>query len=244
MRKIFCLAALFGTSVALADMPTPAKVDDSKATTTSSETSQDQAPQPVRLLHRNATLFGMLTRNNAMRRRAGLLPHRMNPALTLAAQDHANYMARTGQFSHYTNNGPQGRASKFGFHGGVRENIAMGGGGMDYAFAMWQNSGAHYASIVSGTTDAGFGYAVNSGGTAYFVGVYATPTKADEAGETEEEIAKVLDEEKEAAEKLAAEKAATDKDPNVKPASATSETEQKPASQVQPAAATNSAATE
>jgi uncharacterized protein YkwD len=242
MRKIFCLAALLGTSVALADMPTPANVEDGKATTTGSETSQGQAPQPVRLLHRNGTLFGMLTRNNVMRRRAGLLPHRMSPALTLAAQDHANYMARTGQFSHYTNYGPQGRASKFGFQGGgVRENIAMGGGGMDYAFTMWQNSGAHYASIVSGTTDAGFGYAVSSSGTAYFVGVYATPTKADEAGETEEEIAKVLDEEKEAAEKLAAEKAAAEKDPNVKPASATSETEQKPASQVQPAAATNSA---
>ena len=244
MRKMFCLAALWGSSVALADMPTPTltTANDSKVATANSEASQDRVQLP---LHRNGTLFGMLTRNNNMRRRVGLLPHRMNPALTLAAQDHANYMARTAQFSHYTNGGPQGRASRFGFRGGVRENIAMSGaGGLDHAFAMWQNSGAHYASIVSGTTDAGFGYAVSSGGTAYFVGVYATPTKDDEAGETEEQIAKILDEEKEAAEKLAAEKTAAEKDPNVKPASATSETEQKPASQVQPAAATDSASDE
>src|SRR4029079_8100673 len=125
------------------------------------------------------------------------------------------YMARTGQFSHYTNNGPQGRASKYGFHGGgVRENIAMSGN-VDHAFGMWQGSGAHYASIVSGTTDAGFGYAGSSSGMGYYVGVYATPSKADEPGEAEDDIAKILDEEKQSAEKLAAEKAAAEKDPNV-----------------------------
>jgi len=240
MRKTCCLAAVLSASVALAaDMPMPER-EEGKAPANASETSQVAVAQPQRPLHRTPILFGMLQRNNNIRRRVGLLPHRMSPALTQAAQDHANYMARTGQFSHYTNNGPQGRASKYGFHGGVRENIAMSGG-VDHAFGMWQASGAHYASIVSGTTDAGFGYAVSSSGMAYFVGVYGTPTKADEAGEPEEEIGKFLDEEKQAADKLAAEKAAAEKDPNVKPASATSDTEQKPATQVQPAAATDSA---
>jgi hypothetical protein len=161
----------------------------------------------------------------------------MNPALTAAAQDHANYMARTGQFSHYTNLGPQGRANKYGFGGGVLENIATGGG-LDNAFVMWQNSGAHYASIVSGTTDAGFGYAVGPNGSTYFVGIYGTGSAG--AGETEEQIAKYLEAEKEAA-KLAAEKTAAENDPNVKPASANVDAEQKPASEVKPATATESA---
>jgi hypothetical protein len=159
----------------------------------------------------------------------------MNPALTQAAQDHANYMARTGQFSHYTNLGPQGRANKYGFSGGVLENIATGGG-PENAFVMWQNSGAHYSSIVSGTTDAGFGYAVGPNGATYFVGIYGTGS----GGESEEQIAKYLEEEKEAA-KLVAEQTAAENDPNLKPASANVDAQQKPASEVKPAAATESA---
>lgn len=235
MRRLFGLAVVLTASVSFAmDMPTAA-----------TGTSQAQTERP---LHRHPTLFGMLTRNNNMRKRAGLLPHRMNPSLTKAAQDHANFMAKTGQFSHYVNGGHQYRANKFGFRGGVRENIAMNGGGLDNAFGMWQASGAHYASIVSATTDAGFGYAVSAGGTVYYVGLYGTPPAGDEVGEKEEEIAAYLEEEKKTAEKLAAEKLLADKaaaektaavnDPSVKPATATSETEQKPATEVKPAAAT------
>ncbi|MEX2174680.1 MAG: CAP domain-containing protein [Pirellulaceae bacterium] len=171
-------------------------------------------------LHRHPTLFGMLQRNNNIRRRAGLWPHRINPALTAAAQDHANYMARTGQFSHYTNGGPQVRANRYGFRGGVRENIAYGTRSVDGAFNMWTNSGAHYASIVSGTTEAGFGYAVGSSGQVYWVGVYASPSRGDAVGETEQQIlaAYAEDAKLKAAEKNVAQDQATD--PNVKPASA------------------------
>lgn len=147
-----------------------------------------------RPLHRHPTLFGMLRRNNDIRRRVGLQPQRMNPALTKAAQDHANYMAQTGQFSHYVNGGPSGRAQKYGFPGGgVRENIAMGTHSIDGAFAMWQASSPHYASIVSGTTEAGFGYAVGPSGQGYWVGVYGTSGSDD--SETEEQIAAALAEE-------------------------------------------------
>jgi hypothetical protein len=236
MRRLFGLAALLSASVAFAaDMP----IDT--AATGEASGQQTVAERP---LHRHPSLFGMLTRNNAIRRRVGLLPHRMNPALTKAAQDQANYMAKTGQFSHYVNGNHQYRANKFGFRGGVRENIAMSGG-LDTAFGMWQASGAHYASIVSGTTDAGFGYAVSANGTTYFVGLYGTPAAGDEIGEVEEDIAKYLEQEK-AAEKLAADKAAAEKaaaenDPQVKPASATLDPAQKPASEVKPAAATEPA---
>jgi uncharacterized protein YkwD len=238
MRTTFWMAAVLSVSVAAAD--DAAKQSATTATTSavaSGSTTESAAAPQVRPLHRHPTLLGMLVRNNNLRRRAGLVPHRMNPALAAAAQDHANYMARTGQFSHYTNGGPQGRAYKYGFGGGVRENIATGGG-VDNAFGMWTNSGAHYASIVSSTTDAGFGYAVGPNGATYFVGVYGVGS----SGETEEQIAQFLKEEKEAADKLAAEKkTAAENDSNVKPASATLDPEQKPASEVKPAAAAESA---
>jgi uncharacterized protein YkwD len=232
-RSVFWIATLLLAPLAVADdATTPAA---NSAAGRGNAASQAQSAPQVRPLHRHPTLFGMLVRNNNIRRRVGLAPHRMNPALAAAAQDHANYMARTGQFSHYTNGGPQGRAYKYGFGGGVRENIATGGG-VDNAFVMWQNSGAHYASIVSATTDAGFGYAVGPNGSTYYVGVYGVGS----GGETEEQIAQALKDEQAAA-KLAAEKTAAENDPNVKPASATLDPEQKPASEIKPAAATESA---
>jgi len=227
MKSTYCLAAMLCASFAFAD--------DSARPAASGEamSNQSQAAHEVRPLHRHPSLFGMLVRNNNIRRRVGLRPHRMNPALAAAAQDHANYMARTGQFSHYANLGPQGRANKYGFGGGgVLENIATGGG-LDNAFAMWQGSGAHYASIVSGTSDAGFGYAVGPSGATYFVGIYGNSNSSE--AETEEQIAKILEEEKETA-RLAAEKTAAENDPNVKPASADVDAQQKPASDAQGAA--------
>jgi uncharacterized protein YkwD len=232
-RSVFWIATLLLAPLAVADDATTPAANNAAANGNAASQAQ-YAPQ-VRPLHRHPTLFGMLVRNNNIRRRVGLAPHRMNPALAAAAQDHANYMARTGQFSHYTNGGPQGRAYKYGFGGGVRENIATGGG-VDNAFVMWQNSGAHYASIVSATTDAGFGYAVGPNGSTYYVGVYGVGS----GGETEEQIAQALKDEQAAA-KLAAEKTAAENDPNVKPASATLDPEQKPASEIKPAAATESA---
>jgi uncharacterized protein YkwD len=242
MSKTFTLVAVLSASAALADdaVTSPMKTGDGTPMSVSTGTPQEPPTQQVRPLHRHPTLFGMLQRNNSMRRRVGLFPHRMNPSLAKAAQDHANYMARTGQFNHYVNGGPQSRANKYGFAGGgVRENIAMGTRTIEGAFSMWQNSGAHYASIVSGTTDAGFGYAVGPNGMSYFVGIYGSASPGD--GETEEHISKFLEEEKRADEILAAEKAAAEKDPNIKSASATLDPEQKPVSQVQPAAATESA---
>jgi len=228
MRTAFCLAAMPAAILAAMLGASVAVADDAA---TQNGTQAAAVPQ-ARPLHRHPVLFGMLVRNNNIRRRVGLFPHRMNPALVAAAQDHANYMARTGQFSHYTNGSPQSRANRFGFGGGVRENIATGGG-VDTAFGMWQGSGAHYASIVSSTTDAGFGYAVGPNGATYFVGIYGTGSPG--AGETEDQIAAILKEEEAAADKAASEKAAVQKaaaesDSNVKPAAATLKTEQKPGS--------------
>jgi uncharacterized protein YkwD len=118
------------------------------------------------------TILSMLARNNSTRTTRGLRPMSLSARLTAAAQNHANYMARTGSFSHYTNGSPQGRVAAHGFRGGVRENIAMGQPSVEGAFNTWTASGAHYANMMSHSDVAGFGYAVGSNGQAYWVAVY------------------------------------------------------------------------
>jgi len=124
-------------------------------------------------LHEHPTLLKMLKRNNELRARVGLRPHRLSPALTRAAQNHANYMARTGDFNHYSNRGPDGRAADAGYRGGVLENIAHGYSDVETAFSGWQSSGAHWSNMTSGTADAGFGYQIGANGAAYWVAIYS-----------------------------------------------------------------------
>lgn len=212
---VFCASATFAADVVPA--PAPAKALPAEAAKPATVVALKPVVRQARPLHRHPTLFGMLRQNNDIRRRLGLRAHRMNPALTKAAQDHANYMAQTAQFSHHANGGPQYRANKYGFRGGVLENIAYGSRTVNSTFGMWVGSSGHYASIVSGTSDAGFGYAIAPSGQCYWVGVYATPAAGDAPGETEEQIAQAMAEEKQAA--LAA--AEVKKDPSVVPASAT-----------------------
>lgn len=118
------------------------------------------------------TILNMLSRNNATRTSRGLRPMFLSSRLTAAAQNHANYMAQTGSFSHYSNGSPQGRVAQYGFRGGVLENIAMGQPSVESAFNTWTASGAHYANMMSHSDVAGFGYAVGANGQAYWVAVY------------------------------------------------------------------------
>ena len=159
----------------------------------SAEGKTEQKADEKAPLHQHPTLLGMLRRNNDWRSRIGLRPHRMSPSLTAAAQDHANYMARTRDFNHYSNLGPAGRAVKYGFRGGVLENIAWGYVTIDSAFDGWRFSGGHWANMTSNTTDAGFGYAVSPDGTGYWVAVYGTdPNPVEEAPAKEPEVKQAL----------------------------------------------------
>jgi len=142
------------------------------------QNSVQQAAATERPLHEHPTLVQMLFRNNEMRGSRGLWGHRINPALTSAAQDHASYMARTRDFSHYGNGGPNGRAARYGFAGGVLENIAWGYGDVNSTFNTWRASSGHWANMTSSTTDAGFGFAVAADGTPYWVAVYGTASGA------------------------------------------------------------------
>jgi uncharacterized protein YkwD len=199
MRTSLFLTALFCAQIAIAnDAATPnTAAADGKVIQAAATASATVQPRP---LHRHPTLFGMLVRSNDVRRSLGLQPHRVNPALTKAAMDHAKFMAATGHFSHDANGGPQNRALRHGFRSGVRENIAYGTRTIDYTFEAWVDSPGHYAAIISDTTDAGFGYAISPNGVGYFVGVYGTPPAGDEIGETEEQIFIAFEQEKKAQE--------------------------------------------
>jgi uncharacterized protein YkwD len=150
-----------------------AQADDAQSKP-KSEQSSTTAQQNQQQSNFHPTILGMLFRNNSIRTSRGMRPMSLSARLTAAAQNHANYMARTGSFSHYSNGGPQGRVNAYGFRGGVRENIAMGQPSVDSAFSTWTASGAHYANMMSHSDVAGFGYAVGSNGQAYWVAVYGT----------------------------------------------------------------------
>ena len=131
----------------------------------------DVAPAKMPL-HEHPTLVRMLEENNRLRASVGLPPQKMSPELTKAAQDHAWYMARTGDFSHYSNGGPDGRAARHGFHGLAGENIAMGQPTVSSAFQSWRSSSGHWSNIISHNTLAGFGYGISPDGSSYWVAMY------------------------------------------------------------------------
>lgn len=128
------------------------------------------------------TIKLMFSFNNDLRDHRGKSQHKISTTLTKAAQDHAWYMARMHDkdeedFNHRGNNGTPGqRAARYNFEGSVKENIARGYKSVSKAFEAWQESATHREAIFSDTTEAGFGYAVASDGTTYWVALYGKPT--------------------------------------------------------------------
>lgn len=166
VERVVCwlaIVACFGL-LAYAALSSPARGADPAA---------EEAEEDPTLETRRA----MLARNNTIRTARSLKPHKENVALMAAAQDHSRYMAKTRVFSHYTNGGPGGRAARYEFKSFVRENIGYGYGNVDQAFTGWFNSGAHRSSMLSDTSDAGFGWSLAVDGTPYWVAVYGTPPR-------------------------------------------------------------------
>jgi uncharacterized protein YkwD len=146
--------------------------DTASETETQQGTAKAEEPKP---LHKHPTLLKMLTRNNFLRKRSSRHAQKMNEDLTEAAQDQANYMARTGYYDHYVNGNPSARATRHGFRGAYAgEIIHRGPSTIDGAFDGWMRSPPHHSILMGGAQEAGFGYAVSTGGTAYWVGLYGT----------------------------------------------------------------------
>lgn len=130
-------------------------------------------------LHEHETIQSMLKENNKIRNKLMLSEHKISPILTKAAQDHAQYMAKTGDFEHISkdNGSPGIRAARYGYSGVVRENLGRAYKSVDVVFLEWTKSESHMKSITGDFTEVGFGYAVSEDGIGYWVALYGKQKK-------------------------------------------------------------------
>ena len=112
----------------------------------------------------------LLPRINSLRASQGLPGYALHAALTAAANNHARWMADTGEIAHYQHDGsgPRTRALNAGFPSDwISENIYRGASALT-AWEWWLNSPIHYAGIVSPNYDKiGIGSASGAHGNAY-----------------------------------------------------------------------------
>ena len=114
----------------------------------------------------------LLSRINNLRQSQGLPAYSINGSLNSAANNHARWLARTGQISHLQEDGtgPRTRAQNAGYSSNwVSENIYRGfrASALD-AWNWWLGSPIHYAGITSPNYDnVGIGSASGEFGTAY-----------------------------------------------------------------------------
>lgn len=114
---------------------------------------------------------------NTYRTQKGRKPLARNPKLDAAAQAHACWMGRTGEFSHMEGGtGPKARVKSRGYCTRlVAENIAMGQGSGARVMADWMGSEKHYKNIMLGKVrEFGVGVAM-MGGKPAWVMVFAKP---------------------------------------------------------------------
>ncbi|MEX1233863.1 MAG: CAP domain-containing protein [Roseovarius sp.] len=87
-----------------------------------------------------------------IRQRHGLAPLTVSPALTRAADAHAQDMQRNGFFSHTGSDGSgvgdRARAAGYGFCF-IAENIAKGQANLDHVLEGWMGSTGHRRNILS-----------------------------------------------------------------------------------------------
>lgn len=112
----------------------------------------------------------LLPRINNLRAANGLPAYALHASLTAAADNHARWMANTGEISHqqHDGSGPRTRAVNAGFPSNwVSENIYRGASAVT-AWEWWLNSPTHYAGLVSPYYDRiGIGSASGDRGKVY-----------------------------------------------------------------------------
>jgi uncharacterized protein YkwD len=109
----------------------------------------------------------MLTRVNAVRKKAGLKPLRLNSDLEKAAQRHAEDMLARGYFAHESPSGTtvRERARKAGYAwNAIGENIAFGQTSVQEVIETWMDSPGHRKNILSRNfSELGVGLALGKG---------------------------------------------------------------------------------
>jgi len=112
----------------------------------------------------------LLPRINNLRAAKGLPAYAPHASLTAAANEHARWMAVTGEIAHYQQDGsgPRARAVRAGFPSSwISENIYRGANALS-AWQWWLNSPIHYAGLVSPHYDKiGIGSASGAQGNTY-----------------------------------------------------------------------------
>lgn len=109
----------------------------------------------------------MLTRVNAVRRKAGLKALRLNSDLEKAAQRHAEDMLARGYFAHESPSGTtvRERSRKAGYNwAAIGENLAFGQTSVDEVIETWMDSPGHRKNILSPNfSELGVGLALGQG---------------------------------------------------------------------------------
>jgi hypothetical protein len=124
----------------------------------------------------------LLGRVNNLRASVGVAPYTLNSTLTAAAQNHANWLVETGQYTHTQSDGstPITRARALGYPSQwVSENYYMGQlASVDSSMQFWINSPPHYRGMTAAHyTEIGIASARANGRTA-FVLVFGNPSNA------------------------------------------------------------------
>lgn len=123
-------------------------------------------------VHGQDVVTDLIGRINNLRSSLGLAPYSLNGALNAAAQNHASWMAETGQVSHTQPNGstPSSRAAAAGYASSwVSENIYAGTNATaNDAWVFWINSPIHYRGLTNSNYDQiGIGSATTSWGRSF-----------------------------------------------------------------------------
>jgi uncharacterized protein YkwD len=104
---------------------------------------------------------------NATRRKHLLGAFEIDPRLQQAAQNHADYLARTGEFGHEFGGETMfpRRIAAVGFEGSAGENLGVNYGSIEAAIDGWLNSPKHRAIFMRRNYDrGGIAYAFNVSG--------------------------------------------------------------------------------
>jgi len=127
----------------------------------------------------DATIQALLGAHNRYRASKGKPPLTIDSRLTSAAKKHADWMARTGNFSHTGENGssPFDRMRAAGYnYRAAGENIAYGYATVEAVMQGWINSPGHESNIRGDYAHVGFGVSAGSDGRLYWVADFGTPS--------------------------------------------------------------------
>lgn len=189
MLQLTCLARLFRSRLVFALLSLPCASLASAQTTTPSSTPVVSRPATSVVVHSQTWDLGsveaaVIAQINNARAMSGRGPVEKSDELSAAAQDLADFMARTGSFGHYADGrSPTSRAQRRKYvNCAVTENIAYTHGGYSgdalasHFVRVWRNSPGHNNNLMnSSMTQTGVGIARSSNGRYYAVQMFARP---------------------------------------------------------------------